>query len=142
MFSTFFGVVFVHVEAFCENHFFLFCRPAKKYDRHGRLLCNNVDLCDCLEKTCMGCFYPCPKCNSKKCGAECRCNRKWVYEKIETEDGSVISVFPFLDSDWLFSYRFCAWTKFFLPRILLKQILALWIVSSEVPVSASLLLPA
>ncbi|XP_065518040.1 ARL14 effector protein-like [Lathamus discolor] len=74
-------------------------KSAKKYDKHGRLLCNNVDLCDCLEETCMGCFYPCPKCNSKKCGVECRCNRKWFYEKIETEDGNVVSVFPFLDSD-------------------------------------------
>uniref|UniRef100_A0A8C6ISW4 Uncharacterized protein n=1 Tax=Melopsittacus undulatus TaxID=13146 RepID=A0A8C6ISW4_MELUD len=82
-----------------KQDFFKKPKPVKKYDRHGRLLCNNVDLCDCLEETCMGCFYPCPKCNSKKCGVECRSNRKWVYEKIETEDGNVISVFPFLDSD-------------------------------------------
>ncbi|XP_010009095.1 PREDICTED: ARL14 effector protein-like [Nestor notabilis] len=74
-------------------------KTVKKYDRHGRLLCNNFDLCDCLEKSCLGCFYPCPKCNSNKCGAECRCNRKWVYDKIETESGNVISVFPFVDSD-------------------------------------------
>ncbi|KAK4816077.1 hypothetical protein QYF61_011301 [Mycteria americana] len=61
----------------------------KKYDKHGRLLCNNIDLCDCLEKNCLGCFYPCPKCNSNKCGPECRCNRKWVYDTIETEAGNV-----------------------------------------------------
>ncbi|XP_071887365.1 ARL14 effector protein-like [Anas platyrhynchos] len=71
----------------------------KKYDKHGRLLCNNIDLCDCLEKNCLGCFYPCPKCNSNKCGPECRCNRKWVYDTIETEAGNVISAFPFFIND-------------------------------------------
>ncbi|KAM9167777.1 ARL14 effector protein-like [Mergus octosetaceus] len=71
----------------------------KKYDKHGRLLCNNIDLCDCLERNCLGCFYPCPKCNSNKCGPECRCNRKWVYDTIETESGNVISAFPFFSKD-------------------------------------------
>ncbi|NWX37231.1 A14EL protein, partial [Notiomystis cincta] len=71
----------------------------KKYDQHGRLLCNNIDLCDCLEIDCLGCFYPCPKCNSNKCGPECRCNRKWVYETIETEAGEVISSLPFFVTD-------------------------------------------
>ncbi|KAM9262267.1 ARL14 effector protein-like [Morus bassanus] len=70
-------------------------RNTKKYDKQGRLLCNNVDLCDCLQKNCMGCFYPCPKCSSKKCGPKCRCNRKWVYESIQTESGHVISELPF-----------------------------------------------
>ncbi|NXS51634.1 A14EL protein, partial [Brachypteracias leptosomus] len=74
-------------------------RTARKYDKHGRMLCNNIDLCDCLDKSCMGCFYPCPKCNSNKCGPECRCNRKWVYDKIETEDGKVIRVLPFFVPD-------------------------------------------
>uniref|UniRef100_A0A8B9SCG3 ADP ribosylation factor like GTPase 14 effector protein like n=1 Tax=Apteryx owenii TaxID=8824 RepID=A0A8B9SCG3_APTOW len=70
-----------------------------KYDKHGRLLCNNADLCDCLEKNCLGCFYPCPKCNSNKCGPECRCSRKWVYDTIETEAGDVISMLPFIVPD-------------------------------------------
>uniref|UniRef100_A0A8D0HCA9 ARF like GTPase 14 effector protein like n=1 Tax=Sphenodon punctatus TaxID=8508 RepID=A0A8D0HCA9_SPHPU len=70
----------------------------KKYDKHGRLISNDMDLCDCLEKNCLGCFYPCPKCNSNKCGPECRCNRKWVYEQIETEAGDVISKLPFWDT--------------------------------------------
>ncbi|XP_054843013.1 ARL14 effector protein-like isoform X1 [Eublepharis macularius] len=69
-------------------------KPAKKYDKHGRLLSNKADLCDCLEKNCLGCFYPCPKCNSTKCGAECRCNRKWVYDHIQIEGGQMIR-FPF-----------------------------------------------
>ncbi|XP_074935477.1 ARL14 effector protein-like [Phalacrocorax aristotelis] len=67
----------------------------KKYDKQGRLLCNNIDLCDCLQKNCLGCFYPCPKCSSKKCRPKCRCNRKWIYESIQTESGNVISVLPF-----------------------------------------------
>ncbi|NXL36829.1 A14EL protein, partial [Glaucidium brasilianum] len=76
---------------------FFFNKPKvkKKYDKCGRLLCNNFDLCDCLEESCQGCFYPCPKCNSKKCGPICRCNRKWVYGTIETETGDVISSLPF-----------------------------------------------
>nr|XP_026257992.1 ARL14 effector protein-like [Urocitellus parryii] len=67
----------------------------KKYDKSGRLICNDADLCDCLEKNCLGCFYPCPKCNSNKCGPECRCNRRWVYDAIVTESGEVISSLPF-----------------------------------------------
>ncbi|XP_044138381.1 ARL14 effector protein-like [Bufo gargarizans] len=67
----------------------------KKYDKQGKLLCNNRDLCDCLEESCQGCFYPCPKCSSNKCGPECRCNRKWVYDRIQTEAGDIISKLPF-----------------------------------------------
>ncbi|XP_035166889.1 ARL14 effector protein-like isoform X2 [Oxyura jamaicensis] len=78
-----------------NQDFFYKPKIMKKYDKHGRLLCNNIDLCDCLEKNCLGCFYPCPKCNSNKCGPICRCNRKWVYDTIETEAGNVISAFPF-----------------------------------------------
>ncbi|XP_044877152.1 ARL14 effector protein-like isoform X2 [Mauremys mutica] len=78
-----------------NQDFFYKHKTMKKYDKHGRLLCNNMDLCDCLEKNCLGCFYPCPKCNSNKCGPACRCNRKWVYDRIETEAGEVISMLPF-----------------------------------------------
>ncbi|POI31940.1 hypothetical protein CIB84_004309, partial [Bambusicola thoracicus] len=77
-----------------ESPFLCFCRTLKKYDSCGRLLCNNADLCDCLDQNCLGCFYPCPKCNSNKCGPVCRCNRNWVYDTTETEDGKVISAFP------------------------------------------------
>ncbi|XP_040191761.1 ARL14 effector protein-like [Rana temporaria] len=71
----------------------------KKYDKKGKLLCNNKDLCDCLEEICQGCFYPCPKCDSTKCGPECRCNRKWVYDRIQTETGRIISKLPFYVPD-------------------------------------------
>ncbi|XP_010219230.1 PREDICTED: ARL14 effector protein-like [Tinamus guttatus] len=82
-----------------NQDFFYKPKITRKYDKHGRLLCNNVDLCDCLEKNCLGCFYPCPKCNSNKCGPECRCSRKWVYDTIETEAGDVISMLPFIVPD-------------------------------------------
>ncbi|KAG9352699.1 hypothetical protein JZ751_021113 [Albula glossodonta] len=48
------------------------------------------DLCDCLDVDCMGCFYPCPDCGSRKCGVECRCDRKWLYEQVEVEGGEII----------------------------------------------------
>lgn len=117
--------------------FVLFHRFTKKYDKYGRLLCNGMDLCDCLEVDCLGCFYPCPKCNSNKCGPECRCNRKWVYDAIETESGDAISVLPFFVPDWLCSVSFCAWTLFFFLDVLLKYILVSWIVSSEAPDSGT-----
>lgn len=66
--------------------------PAKSkvYDSQGLLLYTGVDLCDCLDEDCLGCFYACPKCGSSKCGPECRCDRKWLYEQIEIEGGEII----------------------------------------------------
>ncbi|KAF3832945.1 hypothetical protein F7725_026610 [Dissostichus mawsoni] len=49
-----------------------------------------TDMCDCLDVDCMGCFYPCNGCNSRKCGVECRCDRKWLYEQVEVEGGEII----------------------------------------------------
>uniref|UniRef100_A0AAQ4PC08 ARF7 effector protein C-terminal domain-containing protein n=1 Tax=Gasterosteus aculeatus aculeatus TaxID=481459 RepID=A0AAQ4PC08_GASAC len=71
------------------------CRPtagpkSKVYDSKGRLLSNNKDMCDCLDVDCMGCFYPCTDCGSRKCGVECRCDRKWLYEQVEVEGGEII----------------------------------------------------
>ncbi|XP_078012948.1 uncharacterized protein LOC144458172 [Phascolarctos cinereus] len=67
----------------------------QKYDQRGRLNLNGEDLCDCLEQDCLGCFYPCPKCQSTKCGPTCRRNRKWIYEAIANEGGDVVNTFPF-----------------------------------------------
>lgn len=63
---------------------------SKVYDANGRLLSNGKDLCDCLDVDCMGCFFPCPECSSRKCGVECRCDRKWLYEQVEVEGGQII----------------------------------------------------
>jgi hypothetical protein len=51
------------------------------YDEWGVLHAkvNTSDLCDCTSSSCFGCFEPCTKCNSTKCGVECRRNRKWFY---------------------------------------------------------------
>ncbi|MEQ2195573.1 hypothetical protein XENOCAPTIV_014910 [Xenoophorus captivus] len=63
---------------------------SRVYDSKGRLLSNGKDMCDCLDVDCMGCFYPCPECGSRKCGVECRCDRKWLYEQVEVEGGEII----------------------------------------------------
>lgn len=63
---------------------------SKVYDGQGFLLYSGIDLCDCLDEDCLGCFYACPKCGSNKCGPECRCDRKWLYEQIEIEGGEII----------------------------------------------------
>ncbi|XP_045626041.1 uncharacterized protein [Procambarus clarkii] len=55
------------------------------YGPDGALVNSGKDLCDCLQSDCPGCYYPCPKCFSGKCGSECRMNRKWYYEKVEVE---------------------------------------------------------
>ncbi|XP_008335522.1 ARL14 effector protein [Cynoglossus semilaevis] len=63
---------------------------SRVYDNKGRLISNGNDMCDCLDVDCMGCFYPCPECGSRKCGVECRCDRKWLYEQVEVEGGEII----------------------------------------------------
>ncbi|CAI9730123.1 ARL14 effector protein-like [Octopus vulgaris] len=60
------------------------------YDETGRLLDNSKDVCDCLDEDCPGCHFPCNKCGSEKCGTECRCNRKWVYEVVEIEGSNLV----------------------------------------------------
>ncbi|KAG2463434.1 ARL14 effector protein [Polypterus senegalus] len=63
---------------------------SKVYDSTGLLITSGLDLCDCLDEDCLGCFYPCPQCKSRKCGVECRCDRKWLYEQVEIEGGEII----------------------------------------------------
>ena len=45
--------------------------PAKSkvYDSQGLLIFSGMDLCDCLDEDCLGCFYACPACGSTKCDA-------------------------------------------------------------------------
>lgn len=57
--------------------------PGALYDELGIHIASDVDMCDCLQKICTGCHFPCEKCKSLKCGIECRVNRKYVYDQIE-----------------------------------------------------------
>ncbi|XP_003694243.1 ARL14 effector protein-like [Apis florea] len=66
------------------------------YDENGVYTQTRDDLCDCLNLNCAGCHFPCSKCNSPKCGHECRNNRKWTYESIENEGSDVIIKNPLL----------------------------------------------
>lgn len=58
------------------------------YDKAGRVNINGVkiDVCDCMELNCSGCFYPCYRCGSEKCGTHCRRYRRFMYDEI-TWDG-------------------------------------------------------
>ncbi|XP_071448292.1 THAP domain-containing protein 5-like isoform X2 [Hetaerina americana] len=55
------------------------------YDDKGCLTACGKDICDCMEPECPGCHFPCYRCQSPKCGHECRVNRKYVYECIDIE---------------------------------------------------------
>lgn len=48
---------------------------------------NKKDLCDCMDETCIGCFFPCENCKSTKCGHVCRVGRKWNYSKWRVING-------------------------------------------------------
>ena len=57
--------------------------PGAIYDYSGVHMQSGKDLCDCLQLSCPGCHFPCPKCSSQKCGLDCRCYRKFMYDMIE-----------------------------------------------------------
>ncbi|XP_015908631.1 ARL14 effector protein [Parasteatoda tepidariorum] len=67
-----------------------------KYDENGIHLESKADLCDCLDRTCDGCWFKCPKCSSTKCGHECRNNRSWEYLSYEIEGTDITVKNPFL----------------------------------------------
>ena len=52
------------------------------HDEKGFLRESGEDLCDCMITDCPGCHFPCPKCESKKCGSTCRINRRWTYDVV------------------------------------------------------------
>jgi len=62
-------------------------RATRVYNNVGVRLSDNADVCDCMVVDCPGCHWPCPRCSSPKCGAECRNNRCWFYTEAVT-DGS------------------------------------------------------
>jgi len=55
------------------------------FDSKGLLLHNQLDLCDCLMEDCPGCHFRCPKCQSQKCGHQCRNNRRWEYDSVKVD---------------------------------------------------------
>ncbi|XP_036678521.3 ARL14 effector protein-like [Drosophila suzukii] len=61
------------------------------YDEYGNIRINGLDICDCLNKECEGCWYECRSCGSTRCGPQCRSNRKFFYEGI-TYDGKDLSM--------------------------------------------------
>lgn len=69
-------------------------KKSQLYDDKGILLESLADLCDCLDKNCPGCHYPCQRCGSTKCGVDCRCNRKYVVDLIEVEGTDAVYTFP------------------------------------------------
>ena len=58
------------------------CRSKSVHDSLGKLIPTGADLCDCLVTDCRGCFYPCRRCQSTKCGNTCRVNRAFTYELV------------------------------------------------------------
>ncbi|CAH0557755.1 unnamed protein product [Brassicogethes aeneus] len=66
-------------------------KPSDKFDINNGSIYNNkgvhiksdVDLCDCLDEACLGCFFNCEKCGSQKCGIDCRSYRKFLVETVE-----------------------------------------------------------
>ena len=77
---------------------YLFCsKKVTMYDEEGILVNSGLDLCDCLDVGCGGCHYPCKKCQSQKCGGECRGNRRWVYQEVEIEGTNERLIFPMVN---------------------------------------------
>eukprot|EP00112_Aurelia_sp_Birch-Aquarium-sp1_P019736 Seg4945.1 transcript_id=Seg4945.1/GoldUCD/mRNA.D3Y31 product="ARL14 effector protein" protein_id=Seg4945.1/GoldUCD/D3Y31 len=61
------------------------------HDAQGRLVADGRDLCDCQDPDCPGCHFPCPECQSEKCGSSCRNNRRWSYDHVDVyHEGTVM----------------------------------------------------
>ncbi|XP_066262422.1 ARL14 effector protein [Euwallacea similis] len=53
------------------------------YDEKGIHVATGLNMCDCLNEKCQGCWFECIKCESTKCGPECRVFRKFTTDSIE-----------------------------------------------------------
>lgn len=69
-------------------------REWSKHDQQGRLLCNALDVCDCLQIKCSESFYLCLKGNSKKCGVQWCCECERIYNKGEELSGDLVNALP------------------------------------------------
>lgn len=65
------------------------------YNEKGIHIATGLDLCDCMNDKCAGCFYPCPKCQSTKCSRECRQNRRWAYDTCEIQGTDIVYRNPY-----------------------------------------------
>ncbi|XP_064541962.1 ARL14 effector protein [Drosophila montana] len=61
------------------------------YDEYGNIRSNGLDVCDCMNEECDGCWYECRSCGSPRCGPQCRVNRKFFYENI-VYDGKDLTI--------------------------------------------------
>lgn len=61
------------------------------HDNSGLLMSDGRDLCDCQDPECPGCHYPCPQCQSAKCGSLCRCNRRWSYDHVYVYNEGIVT---------------------------------------------------
>lgn len=68
--------------------------PGAAFDSVGYHIGTGISMCDCLDSACPGCFFPCKKCSSHKCGPDCRNNRKIVYESVEFHGFSYVKKNP------------------------------------------------
>lgn len=55
------------------------------YTHKGIHIKSGVNLCDCLEESCSGCFMGCSVCASTKCGHFCRNNRNFESHGIQLD---------------------------------------------------------
>lgn len=63
------------------------------YNEYGHIRHNDLDICDCMDENCLGCWYECENCGSTKCGVHCRVNRKFCFETIafDGKDGQIMN---------------------------------------------------
>lgn len=64
------------------------------YDACGKIRKTKEDICDCSDKQCSGCFFPCDSCKSLKCGSICRVNRRFTFDEIEYNGSTKIEQNP------------------------------------------------
>ncbi|XP_018783141.1 PREDICTED: ARL14 effector protein [Bactrocera latifrons] len=60
------------------------------YDEYGHMRHNGMDICDCLDEKCPGCWFECKNCGSTRCGVQCRVNRKQFVDEITFDGKDVV----------------------------------------------------